>query len=152
MKCVSVVGIGPGNELYLSIAAKETLEDSDLIVGYKKYVELVEEYLPEKEYLYTGMTKEVDRCKMALEKAAEGNAVSVVCSGDAGVYGMAGLVYELSVDYPDVAVKVCEQITSGNCERGILVCGTGIGMSLAANKVKGIRAACCSDYFSAKYK
>jgi precorrin-3B C17-methyltransferase len=50
MKCVSVVGIGPGNELYLSIAAKETLEDSDLIVGYKKYVELVEEYLPEKEY------------------------------------------------------------------------------------------------------
>ena len=53
MKCVSVVGIGPGNELYLSIAAKETLEDSDLIVGYKKYVELVEEYLPEKEYLYT---------------------------------------------------------------------------------------------------
>ena len=48
MKCVSVVGIGPGNELYLSIAAKETLEESDLIVGYKKYVELVEEYLPEK--------------------------------------------------------------------------------------------------------
>ena len=61
MKCVSVVGIGPGNELYLSIAAKETLEESDLIVGYKKYVELVEEYLPEKEYLYTGMTKEVDK-------------------------------------------------------------------------------------------
>ena len=63
MKCVSVVGIGPGNELYLSIAAKETLEESDLIVGYKKYVELVEEYLPEKEYLYTGMTKEVDVCR-----------------------------------------------------------------------------------------
>ena len=109
MKCVSVVGIGPGNELYLSIAAKETLEESDLIVGYKKYVELVEEYLPEKEYLYTGMTKEVDRCKMALEKAAEGNAVSVVCSGDAGVYGMAGLVYELSVDYPDVEIDIDTQ-------------------------------------------
>ena len=106
MKKLSVVGIGPGNELYLSISAKETLECSDLIIGYKKYVELVEEYLPEKDYLYTGMTKEVDRCKMALEKASEGQTVSVVCSGDAGVYGMAGLVYELSVDFPDVEIDI----------------------------------------------
>lgn len=61
-------------------------------------------------------------------------------------------IYELhSVDYPDIAVKVCADITSGECERGILVCGTGIGMSLAANKIKGIRAAVCSDHFSAKY-
>ena len=72
MKKLSVVGIGPGNEVYSSIEARETLEGSDLIIGYKKYVELVEEYLPDKEYLYTGMTKEVDRCKMALEKACEG--------------------------------------------------------------------------------
>ena len=62
-----------------------------------------------------------------------------------------GIYEQVSVDYPDIAVKVCEQITSGSCERGILVCGTGIGMSLAANKVKGIRAACCSEHFSAKY-
>ena len=100
MKKLSVVGIGPGNEVYSSIEARETLEGSDLIIGYKKYVELVEEYLPDKEYLYTGMTKEVDRCKMALEKACEGLSVAVVCSGDAGVYGMAGLVYELSSDAP----------------------------------------------------
>ena len=62
-----------------------------------------------------------------------------------------GIYENKSVDYPDIAVKVCEQITNGNCERGVLVCGTGIGMSLAANKVKGIRAACCSEHFSAKY-
>lgn len=62
-----------------------------------------------------------------------------------------GIYENKSVDYPDIAVKVCEQITSGNCERGILVCGTGIGMSLAANKVNGIRAAACSEHFSAKY-
>lgn len=129
MKCVSVVGIGPGNELYLSIAAKETLEESDLIVGYKKYVELVEEYLPEKEYLYTGMTKEVDRCKMALEKAAEGNAVSVVCSGDAGVYGMAGLVYELSVDYPDVEIDIVPGISA--VLSGSAVLGAPIGHDFA---------------------
>ena len=54
-------------------------------------------------------------------------------------------------DYPDMAEKVCGMITSGKAEKGILVCGTGIGMSIAANKIKGIRAACCSDHFSGKY-
>lgn len=56
-----------------------------------------------------------------------------------------------SVDYPDIAKKVCEKVTDGSCEKGILICGTGIGMSIAANKVKGIRAAVCSEHFSAKY-
>lgn len=55
-----------------------------------------------------------------------------------------------SVDYPDIAEVVCESVVSGECEKGILVCGTGIGMSIAANKVKGIRAALLSDTFSAK--
>lgn len=62
-----------------------------------------------------------------------------------------GIYEEKPVDYPDIALKVCKSILSGDCERGILVCGTGIGMSIAANKVKGIRAAACSDHFSAKY-
>ena len=56
-----------------------------------------------------------------------------------------------SCDYPDYAKAACEGVTSGECEKAILICGTGIGISMAANKVKGIRAACCSDYFSAKY-
>ena len=56
-----------------------------------------------------------------------------------------------SCDYPDIANAACQAIVSGRCDRGILICGTGIGISMAANKVKGIRAACCSDYFSAKY-
>lgn len=56
-----------------------------------------------------------------------------------------------SVDYPDIAVKVCNAVVSHECERGILVCGTGIGMSIAANKIKGIRAAALSDHYSAKY-
>ncbi len=61
-------------------------------------------------------------------------------------------IYELkSVDYPEIAVAVAESIVKGESERGILVCGTGIGMSLAANKVTGIRAAACSEHFSAKY-
>lgn len=56
-----------------------------------------------------------------------------------------------SVDYPDIAKLVCKSILSGECENGILVCGTGIGISIAANKHKGIRAAVCSDEFSAKF-
>jgi len=70
----------------------------------------------------------------------------------------AGIAYEdfgcdstASVNYPVYASKVCKAIQSGDCVRGILVCGTGIGMSMAANKHKGIRAACCSDTFSAKF-
>ena len=69
-----------------------------------------------------------------------------------------GIAYEdfgcdstASVNYPVYASKVCKAIQSGDCTRGILVCGTGIGMSMAANKHKGIRAACCSDIFSAKF-
>ena len=60
-----------------------------------------------------------------------------------------GIYTEESCDYPDIALKVCREITDGNAERGILVCGTGIGMSIAANKVNGIRAALCGDVFSA---
>lgn len=61
-------------------------------------------------------------------------------------------IYEMqSVDYPDIAAPVCDSIVSGKNELGILVCGTGVGMSIAANKIKGIRAAACSEHFSAKY-
>ena len=62
-----------------------------------------------------------------------------------------GIYENVSVDYPDIAAKVCQSIQKGECELGILVCGTGIGMSLAANKFKGIRAAALSEHFSAKY-
>lgn len=62
-----------------------------------------------------------------------------------------GIYEQKSVDYPEIAEKLCEGIVNGDNELGILVCGTGIGMSIAANKVKGIRAAACSEHFSAKY-
>lgn len=62
-----------------------------------------------------------------------------------------GTFNESSCDYPDFAEKTCAAVIDGSCKLGILVCGTGIGMSIAANKIKGIRAACCSDYFSAKF-
>ena len=61
-----------------------------------------------------------------------------------------GTFDENSCDYPDIAEKVCNSVIGGECDRGILVCGTGIGMSIAANKIKGIRAALCTDVYSAK--
>lgn len=80
--------------------------------------------------------------KDAIKAHLEGLGYTVVDSG---------IFVQESVDYPNIAVKVCADITSKNCQLGILVCGTGIGMSIAANKVKGIRAAACSEHFSAKY-
>lgn len=80
--------------------------------------------------------------KNAIKEHLEGRGIKVV---DHGIYE------QKSVDYPEIALKVCGSITSGESKLGILVCGTGIGMSLAANKVKGIRAAACSETFSAKY-
>ena len=62
-----------------------------------------------------------------------------------------GCATPASIDYADIAEPVAQAIVSGECERGILICGTGIGISIAANKVKGIRAAACSDFFSAEY-
>lgn len=62
-----------------------------------------------------------------------------------------GTYTEASCDYPDIAKTVCAAIKSGECEKGILICGTGLGISMSANKIKGIRCALCHDYFSAKY-
>ena len=80
--------------------------------------------------------------KEAIKKHLEHRGIKYV---DCGTYS------HESVDYAPIAEKTCRKVTSGECEKAILCCGTGIGISMAANKVKGIRAACCSDYFSAKY-
>lgn len=93
--------------------------------------------------------------------------IAIGCDHTAGAFkgALAGFLEELgyepvdcgceegceSVDYPDVAVEVCKRITSGDCKMGVLICGTGIGMSMAANKLPGIRAALCENYYSAKY-
>ena len=88
-KVVYVVGIGPGDVYYLTQEAQNVLEHADAICGYKLYLDLIEPEFPCEEYYSTGMTKEIDRCRWALEKANTGRRVVMVCSGDAGVYGMA---------------------------------------------------------------
>ena len=101
-----VVGIGPGNAENLTIRADEALRSCDVIVGYQVYVELVRGRYPDKEFLTTGMTREVERCQLALRLAADGKKTAIICSGDSGVYGMAALIYELrgSSALPEIEV------------------------------------------------
>ena len=107
-----VIGIGPGDEANLTAAARAALDSAALICGYTLYVELLRPLYPEKEYYTTGMTGELERCRTCLERAAAGTTVALVCSGDAGVYGMAGPVLELAPDYPGAEVEVIPGVTA----------------------------------------
>ena len=91
-----MVGIGPGGPLDRTRRAGEAIAASDCVVGYTRYMELVADITAGKELIATGMTREAERCRFALERAAGGKTVSLVSSGDPGIYGMAGLVLELA--------------------------------------------------------
>ena len=107
-----VVGIGPGSAESLTGAARTALDRAELICGYTVYVELLRPLYPEKAFYTTGMTGEMERCRHCLERAAAGETVALVCSGDAGVYGMAGPVLELAPNYPGAAVTVIPGVTA----------------------------------------
>lgn len=118
--CVYVVGIGPGEEAMMTGQAVRTLEESDVIVGYPVYLDLLGERFRDKERLSTPMRQEVERCRMAYEKAMEGKTVSLICSGDAGVYGLASLMYELSPEYPGCELVIVPGITAANSGAALL--------------------------------
>ena len=107
-----VVGLGPGGEQDMTLRAVVTLNACDLIVGYTAYVELIQERFPGKEMVTTPMRRETERVRLALSQAQEGRTVALVCSGDAGVYGMSGLALELAEQYPGVAVEIVPGISA----------------------------------------
>ena len=109
---VTVIGLGPGAGADLTGRARAALAACDLVVGYTAYVALIQDEFPDKEYRSTGMRKEVDRCRAAVEAAVEGHDVAMVCSGDSGVYGMAGLIYEVAQEYPPIDIEVVPGITA----------------------------------------
>ena len=115
-----VVGLGPGAADDMTLRAHKALEACDLIVGYSVYVDLLKDEFPDKEMRTTPMRKEVERCQMALEEAQTGRNVTMVCSGDAGIYGMAGLIYELAEDYPDVDVAIVPGVSAANGGAAVL--------------------------------
>ncbi len=112
MSKLYVVGIGPGSYENMTQRAQEALKKADVLIGYTVYIDLVKEHFPDKEMLTTGMRKEVERCELALEKAAEGKDVAMICSGDAGVYGMSGLIEELAVKYEGVEVETIPGVSA----------------------------------------
>lgn len=112
MNLIYVVGIGPGSPAQMTLEARQILENCDVIVGYTVYVDLLKTVLPDKEYLETPMRREIERCRMAFEEAQKGRQVAMVCSGDAGVYGMAGLMLELGQNYAGCQVEVVPGVTA----------------------------------------
>lgn len=109
---LTVVGIGPGDYENMTVRADRALQECQVIVGYHVYVDLVRERYPEKEFFTTPMTREADRCRMALEEAEKGKNVAMVCSGDSGIYGMAGLVYQLRGDRTEPEIAVIPGLTA----------------------------------------
>lgn len=112
MSKLYVVGLGPGGVEQMTKRAYETLQSCDVIAGYHVYVNLIKEDFKEKEFLSTGMRKEVDRCKLALDEALKGKTVAMISSGDAGVYGMAGIMFQVAADHPEVEIEVVPGITA----------------------------------------
>ncbi|SEK23476.1 precorrin-3B C17-methyltransferase [Butyrivibrio sp. ob235] len=111
-KELKIVGIGPGSYEDMTIRATRALAECDCIIGYTVYCDLVRPHFPDKEYISTPMMTEEKRVRMALEKADEGCKATLICSGDAGVYGMAGLAVSMSLEFSDVSLEVIPGVTA----------------------------------------
>lgn len=116
-----MVGIGPGNLEHLSVKAVEVLKASDCIIGYKTYIDLIKELVKGKEVITSGMRAEIERASLAIEKTESGKIVSVISSGDPGVYGMAGLILEVARNGKHkINVEVVPGIPSENAAAALL--------------------------------
>lgn len=93
-----VIGFGPGSHAHITERAREAIEESQVVIGYSTYVDLIQSLITDKAIIQTGMTEEVSRAQEAVRQAEAGKVVAVISSGDAGVYGMAGLVYEVLLE------------------------------------------------------
>ncbi len=118
---IYIVGLGPGEQSQMTPKALEAIEKSDVVAGYTVYVELVEDLIREKEVLSTAMMKEVERCKLAAIEAGKGKTVSMISSGDAGVYGMASLMIEVCEELGiDTEIEVVAGITAASSAAAVL--------------------------------
>ena len=118
---VYVIGIGPGDLEHMTQAAKNALEDAEIIVGYKTYISLIKDIVGEKKLMESPMKGEMDRCKKALELAEKGERVAIVSSGDAGVYGMAGIIYEIAQkEAMNIKIEIIPGITAASAAAAVL--------------------------------
>lgn len=117
---IYIVGIGPGEEEMMTGKALSALQASDVIIGYTVYLGLLGERFREKEFLSTPMKREKERCELCFQEAMKGKTVAMVCSGDAGIYGMASLMYELGRNYPECELTVIPGVTAASSGAAVL--------------------------------
>ena len=116
-----IVGFGPGGKDHMTFKAADVIQNADIVTGYTTYVNMIKPYFPDKEYKATGMMKEVDRCKMAIEDAMQGKDVAMISSGDSGIYGMAGIIYQLADDMrADIDIETVPGITAASTAASVL--------------------------------
>lgn len=116
-----VVGFGPGGKDDMTFRAVRAIENADVVTGYTAYINLLRDIFPGKEFKATGMMKEVERCRMAIEDAMSGKDVAMVSSGDSGIYGMAGIIYQLADDMgADIDIDCVPGITAASSSAAIL--------------------------------
>lgn len=116
---VFVVGIGPGDLRYLTPVAREAISSSSVILGYELYVDLISPLIKRQRVFVSGMTKEIERCKDAIELAKKGEIVSLISSGDPGIYGMAGLILELNQGH-QVEIEIVPGISALNAAASLV--------------------------------
>ena len=117
---IYIIGMGPGKEEMMTGEAIQALDNSDVIIGYTVYVKLLGERFEGKEMLTTPMRQETERCRLCFEEAAKGKQVALICSGDAGIYGLASLMYEIGKDYLETELIVIPGITAANSGAAVL--------------------------------
>lgn len=118
---LTVVGFGPGSLGDMTLNAKEAIEKSDIVTGYTTYINILKGFFPDKTFKATGMMKEIDRCRMAINDAMDGNSVAMVSSGDSGIYGMTGLIYELAFEMgADIEIDVVPGVTAASSAAAVL--------------------------------
>lgn len=124
-----VVGFGPGDAGNMTENCKVHLQKADIIVGYTGYTKLLRPLFPDKLYHETGMTQETERCRTALELARQDKTISVISSGDSGIYGMASLIFELWDGDPGIDIEVIPGITAA--VSGAALLGAPLGHDFA---------------------
>jgi precorrin-3B C17-methyltransferase len=116
-----VVGFGPGGKDDMTFRAARAIEEADVVTGYTAYVNLMKDIFPDKEFKATGMMKEVERCRMAIEDAMSGKDVAMISSGDSGIYGMAGIIYQLAEEMnADIDIDCVPGVTAASSSAAIL--------------------------------
>lgn len=121
MKRIDVVGFGPGGYEYMTVQAIAAMKAADVLVGYTTYIDLIKDIFPDKNFLNTPMTREAERCRIALEEAKKGKQVALISSGDSGIYGMAGIMLQIvQASGEDIPVRIIPGVTAASTGASML--------------------------------